>query len=248
MIRRKAQKTVHILTERQRKWESKKILKRLYARWYSLISRALRTGKVLELGGGSGNLKEFFPNVISSDILLAPWLDAALDAHNLPFKEECLDSIVLFDVLHHLSEPIAFFTEADRVLKPNGRIVFMEPYVSWSSFLVYQFLHAEGMVRNVDPFGPMSGCGGKNPFSGNQAVPTLIFEKYLQRFFDNFPRLKLIRKERMDFLIYPLSGGFHNPNFCPTFLWGPLEHVERLLKPLNRYLAFRLFIVIQKSV
>lgn len=202
-----AQTSIDILRERRRIWESKKILKRLYSRLYGLIADTLRTGKVLELGGGSGNLKEFFPNAISSDILFSPRLDAVLDAHDLPFKNESFDSIVLFDVLHHLNEPGTLFTEADRVLKPNGRIIFMEPYVSWSSFLVYQFLHAEGMAWKVDPFNPVKTHGAKDPFSGNQAVPTLIFEKYLQRLIDNFPRLKVIKKERMDFLLYPLSGG-----------------------------------------
>jgi SAM-dependent methyltransferase len=233
--------------ERRRIWQSKEILKRLYSKWYGLIADALRTGNILELGSGSGNLKEFFPNAISSDILFAPWLDAVLDAHGLPFKDESLDSIVLFDVLHHLNEPALLFGEADRVLKQYGRIILMEPYVSWSSFLVYQFLHREGMTWSVDPFNPVNAQGAKDPFSGNQAVSTLIFEKYWRRFIKNFPRLKVIRKERMDFLMYPLSGGFHNPSLCPPLLWNPLEYMERLLKPLNRYLAFRLFLVIEKS-
>lgn len=238
--------SVDILLERRRIWRSKKVLRRLYYRWYEAIADALRPGKTVELGGGSGNLKEFFPDTISSDILFASWLDAVLDAHDLPFKDESLDSIVLFDTLHHLIEPANFFSEAERALRSKGRIVLVEPYVSWASFFIYQFLHAEGMVWQTDPFKKTGPERGKNPFHGNQAIPTLIFEKYRERFVKNFPRLKIIGEERMDSIIYPLSGGFHNPSLCPIFMWRTFEYLERLLSPLNRFLAFRLFVVIEK--
>jgi len=199
------------------------------------------------LGSGSGNLKEFLSDVISSDILYVPWLDAVLDAHKLPFKDESLDSIVLFDVLHHLFKPTNFFSEAERTLRPKGRIVMMEPYISWASFFIYRFLHSEGMVWQTDPF-KMAGSGeDKNPFHGNQAIPTLVFEKYREQFKKIFPRLKIIQEEKMDFFIYPLSGGFHNSTLCPLFLWRSLEFIERFLRPLNRYMAFRLFMVIEKE-
>lgn len=229
----------NMLNERRKIWQSKKILQKIYTRWYGIISGALSPGNILELGGGSGNLKEFFPNVITSDIVFASWLDASLDAHRLPFKNQSLDNIVLFDVLHHLSSPEIFFNEAMRVLKPNGKLIMMEPYVSWSSFLIYRFLHTEGMDWKVNPF-------YGNASSGNQAIPTLIFEKYRKEFLRRFPGLKIIKEEKMDPLLYPLSGGFNKPNLCPLFLWPVIESLEILLHPLNDFLAFRLFIVIEK--
>jgi SAM-dependent methyltransferase len=242
------EKPVDILAERRRIWGSKEILRSLYYKWYKVIADALNSGKTLELGGGSGNLKEFFPDAISSDILFVPWLDAVLDAHDLPFKDRSLDNIVLFDVLHHLLKPTDFFSEAERVLKPGGKIILMEPYISWASFLVYRFLHAEGMVWDIDPLPLGASTGGKDPFSGNQAVPTLIFEKHREEFLQRFSGLKIIREERMDFLLYPLSGGFHNPSLCPSFLYGTLEYLENLLGPLDRFFAFRLFVVIGKTL
>jgi SAM-dependent methyltransferase len=243
----RAQASVDILTERRRIWRSKKILGRLYHTWYGLIADALRPGNTLELGGGSGNLKEFFPDTISSDILFAPWLDAVLDAHVLPFKNESLHNIVLFDVIHHLMEPAHFFSEAERVLTKKGRIIAMEPYISWASFFVYKFLHTEGMVWHINPFKRGYLERKKNPFQGNQAIPTLIFKKYREQFIKNFPRLDIIGEERMDFVIYPLSGGFHNPSLCPLFLYPVLECLEKSLRPLNRFVAFRLFVVIEKN-
>jgi SAM-dependent methyltransferase len=235
-----------VLKERRQIWESKEIIRRLYSKWYRFIKEALRSGITLELGGGSGNLKEFLPEAITSDMVFAPWLDAVMDAHTLPFKEESLDNVVLFDVLHHLATPSAFFHEMERVLRPRGRLVMMEPYVSWLSFPVYRFLHPEGMRWNRDPFHEQS-LEGKNPFEGNQAIPTLIFEKHRTEFFKEFLQLRLVIEERMDFFLYPLSGGFHHRSLCPEWLWKGLESVEHFCRPLKSFIAFRMFIVIEKS-
>jgi len=235
-----------ILDERRRVWGSKEIIRRLYSRWYAVIRGALRPGRTLELGGGSGNLSDFLPEAITSDIVYEPWLDAVMDAHAIPFKEESLDNIVLFDVLHHLAAPAVFFQEVERVLRAKGRAIMMEPYVSWLSFPVYRFLHAEGMEWDTDPFLDQSS-ERKEPFEGNQAVPTLIFQKQKEKFLETCPRLRIIRQETMDLFLYPLSGGFHNPSLCPLFLWGPLEILERVLRPFNRFLAFRLFVVLEKD-
>jgi SAM-dependent methyltransferase len=243
----KKSKAAEILSQRRAIWARKPIIRRLYGKWYGLIKSALKPGRTLELGGGSGNLREFLPEAITSDIVFAPWLDALLDAHALPFGSETLDSIILFDVLHHLKSPVLFFQEVDRVLKRKGRCVMMEPYVSWSSFLVYRFLHAEGLNWHADPFKIPENQSQKDPLRGNQAIPTLIFEKHKKRFVSCFPRLKVVLEERMDSILYPLSGGFHNPSICPPSLWKPLGFIEELLRPLNRCLAFRLFVVLEKK-
>ena len=234
-----------ILSERREIWTSKPIIQKLYSRWYGHIKKSLRPGRTLELGGGSGNLSDFLPEAITSDIVYEPWLDAVMDAHAIPLKEESLDNIVLFDVLHHLAAPVVFFHEVERVLRVEGRAIMMEPYVSWLSFPVYRFLHAEGMKWDADPFRDQTS-ERKGPFAGNQAIPTLIFQKKREKFLEAFPRLKIIHEQAMDVFLYPLSGGFHQPSLCPLFLWGFLERLERLLNPLGSVLAFRLFIVLEK--
>ncbi len=219
----------------------------LYHRWYSIIQGCLKPGITLEVGGGSGNLKANIPEIISSDVLYVKWLDVVLNAHHLPFRDESIDNIVLVDVLHHLEDLLSFFSDAERVLKQNGRILLLEPNVSLQSFLVYRFLHSEGLSWHIDPF-KLRGFGKtKTPFQGNQAIPTLLFGRYKDRFVENFPTLKIIKKQRMDSILYPLSGGFHNPSLCPSFLYNTFEYMEKLLAPLNRFLAFRLFVVLEKT-
>jgi SAM-dependent methyltransferase len=180
-------------------------------------------------------------------VVFAPWLDAVLDAHRLPFRKETVDSIVLFDVLHHLSAPAVFFSEAERILKPEGRIVMMEPYVSCASFLVYKFLHQEGLQGNRNPLIQQAPDRDRDPFLGNQAIPTLIFKRQRKKFVEQYPRLRILREEKTDFLIYPLSGGFHHRSLCPPLLEGFLNRCESILRPLDSCLAFRVFLVLEKT-
>lgn len=241
------QQQFSMLIERKEKWKSKKILKRLYHNWYRIIKNYLRPGSILEIGGGSGNLKEFFPDIISSDVVFLPWIDTVLDAHHLPFQNDTFDNIILFDVLHHLHNPSSFFYETLDVLKHKGRILLMEPYTSCASFFIYRFLHSEDLSLNINPLIKLYlNINQKHNFA-NQAIPSLIFERYRDQFLNFFPQFNIIKKERTDFIIYPLSGGFHHPSLCPLVLYPIFEYLEKLLRPLNRLLAFRLFVVLEKT-
>ena len=107
-----------ILKKHRTAWRKKKVLQRIYADWYKLIIKnTTDQGSTLEIGGGGGNFKEFFPDLISSDYTFCPWLDLTLDAHELPFQANSFGNIVIIDVLHHLARPTIFIKEAQRVLK-----------------------------------------------------------------------------------------------------------------------------------
>lgn len=48
---------------------------------------------------------------------------AILDAQNLPFKDNCLDTVVLFEVIYYLPYPDKFLNECQRILKNNGTLI-----------------------------------------------------------------------------------------------------------------------------
>jgi len=124
-------RTPETLLRHQAVWRSKAVLRALYRAWYEEIASYLRSGPTLEVGGGTGNLKEYAPQVICTDVVRVPWLDAVADAQRLPIATGTLANVVLFDVLHHIENVRLFFDEAVRVLQPGGRIVVMDPYISW---------------------------------------------------------------------------------------------------------------------
>ena len=95
-------------------------------------------GLTIEIGGGIGNLKHRLPQVIATDVQFARWLDCVADAQHLPFASDVIANIVMVDVLHHVEFPMLFFREAERVLRAGGRIVMVEPAITWGSTLFYR--------------------------------------------------------------------------------------------------------------
>ena len=124
-------------------WQRKPVLRQLYRDWYRDIAVWLAPGRTVEVGGGTGNLKEYASGVCCTDVVSLPWLDAVADAQRLPFQTGSLANLVLFDTLHHIENVSLFFDEALRTLKGGGRIIIMDPYISWASWPVYRYLHPE---------------------------------------------------------------------------------------------------------
>lgn len=230
-------------------WKKRYILRYVYQKWYKKIIADLAPGeKTLELGAGSGNFKEYKPDVISSDIDAKPWLDMVFDAHSMPFGNDELENIVMIDVLHHLDNPVKFFEEAYRVLKKGGRVLIIEPYISPVSYPAYKYMHPEPVKFGVDYFSKESISPHKDPWDSNQAIACLLFFRQLDKFNGRFGgRLRIMKRERSDFVIYPLSGGFEKRQVLPDSLIPVFELFERALKPFAFFFAFRCYIVLEKT-
>jgi len=87
---------------------------------------------ILEVGSGTSPLKQFLPNVVTSDVLDLPYLDLVFDCHDIDkldaVKDGSLDVITLTNVLHHLKSPIAFLNRAANKLKSGGKVIATEPF------------------------------------------------------------------------------------------------------------------------
>ena len=237
-----------ILDAQHATWQTKPALRAIYGDYYERIAAACIPGTTLEIGGGSGNFKQQQGNVISSDLVVNPWVDAAADAQSLPFANGSLSNIVAVDVLHHLEFPLRFFTEARRALVPSGRIVLLEPAITPASYAFYRWFHPEPVDTAVDPFSEAPPDPNRAPFDANQALPTLLFRKHRTRFAARFPSLRVVRLEWLSYFAYPLSGGFRPWSLVPTRAVAPLLKLEAALRPiLGSVLAFRLLVVIERT-
>jgi len=150
------------------------------ARSLAIPRKAKSFGTILELGGGSGNFKEYFHShhagqgtLIASDVVATPHCDLVVDAMTLPFADNSLDNIVMMDVLHHIPFPLKFFAEAQRALRPGGRIIMTEPYISPASRLVFKLAHPEPVELSVavfaEPLAPGSAGGSNGVDAGTEA-------------------------------------------------------------------------------
>jgi len=228
-------------------WEQKPILRALYTSWYKEIAAQIVLGNTLELGGGTGNFKAFAPNVVSTDIVPLPWLDTVADAQNLPFDNQSFDNIVMFDVLHHIENVTLFFDEALRVLRPGGRVVMMEPYISFASWPIYHFLHPEPVDFKQNPLDWVEPSPERKPFDANQAFATILFERQYSLFQKKYPQFVKRYHRRLSFFAYPLSGGFDKPSLLPMSVLKQVLALENALSFMSRFLAFRVLMVLEKK-
>src|SRR5215467_15824977 len=89
---------------------------------------------ILEIGSGTSPLKQFLPNVVTSDVLDLDYLDLVFDCHEIDkfnaIRDESLDVITLTNVLHHLKSPVTFLNRAANKLKRGGKLIATEPFFS----------------------------------------------------------------------------------------------------------------------
>ena len=57
-----------------------------------------------------------------------------LDAHQLPFRDNSFDTVILFEAIYYLSEPERFLGECRRVLHPGGVVLICCANKDWSGF------------------------------------------------------------------------------------------------------------------
>jgi SAM-dependent methyltransferase len=244
------QKTLERFHGLRRAWAANAALRLLYERWYGRVRAALpalQAGPWIEIGSGPGFARDFIPEMMLTDLVQADWHERAVSADDLPFEAASIGALVLFDVLHHLPSPAAFFAEAARVLRPGGRVVLCEPYISPVSYPVYRYLHVESADMKADPMAERVSIG-KDPFESNQAIPTLIFRAPSGRIEASFPGLRVVSVERFAGPCYPLSGGFSRAPLLPLGAWRALLAVEDLL-PASAFklLGFRMLAIVERS-
>jgi SAM-dependent methyltransferase len=213
-------------------------LRSLYDHWYNLIANCVpdAAGEVLELGSGGGFLAEVIPGLRTSDVLSVPGVELTIDARELPFGDASLRAIVGTNVLHHVANIERFLAEAQRTLVDGGRLVFIEPWPTPLSKLVYAHLHHEpfDMQRDwsIPDGGPLTAANG--------ALPWIVFQRDRSRFEREFPHLAVTRTRTLMPLSYLLSGGIGRAWSLPAQLF---HAARRLEAPLDQLGLFALIVI-----
>jgi len=233
-------------------WAQKPVLRRLYVeQFYALLLENLAPGTTsVEIGSGPGLLDEIDPSIIRTDILYSKHINCVTDAHHLPFASGSVDNLLGLDVLHHFSQPVLFLREAARVLRPQGRLVMVEPWITPFSQLIYTYLHQETCdlsvqpwVENIEQFAP-----NKKAFDGNAAIPYLLATKGREAVDGAVPELELTTVYRFSSLTYLLSLGFKPASFLPNAAYPLLYSVEKATRPLwQQAAALRALLVWTKT-
>jgi SAM-dependent methyltransferase len=230
-------------------WEKKASIRLLYQDFHRQLLGCCPGGRVLDIGGGTAHIKDFRPDIISTDILSFPGIDVVADAHRLPFPNESFSGVVMLDVLHHLERPIEFLKEASRVLKPGGRLAMIEPAMTTIARRFYDYFHEEPVDMDADPFAPVTLNPDRDPFDANQAIPSLLFATPAarRRVEAVIPSLQARSVKWLSLFAYPLSGGFQNWSLMPAALVrSMLVFEEKVPEVVRKQIAFRMMVVLER--
>ena len=111
-------------------WKSRDNLKQI-----SELLRKKEKPKVLVIGGrilGVG-MKEFIKNntfdVVETDVAFGPRTRLICDSHDIPFGENSFDCIITQAVLEHVIDPFRCVDEMFRILKPDGLVYAVAPFM-----------------------------------------------------------------------------------------------------------------------
>ena len=117
----------------------------------------------------------------------------------------------------------------------------VEPWITPPSWVLYRFFHQEECRLGVDVARPFESLG-KAALDGNAAIPYLA----LARLRDTGLPLHLVRAEPFVGLPYLATFGFKVERPLPAAFQGLARVGEAALRPLARWLATRIFIVLEK--
>lgn len=189
--------------------------------------------KGVELGCGLGVSRLYIKNenLSLTDIIPNPWVDEVVDALNMPYAESSLDYIIALNMIHHVSNPMQFFKECSRVLKPKGILLIHEPNLSLSFRIILRLMAHEGYDFSADIFSPHSSISDpKNPWTANNAVANLLFDDPEK--FEANSSFKLKIKQLCECFIFPLSGGVSYRTFSiplPIIVLKGIDIIDRIL-------------------
>ena len=237
------------INKNQEFWDRKPILRVLYGDFYRLIAQNLSTlpaGKIVELGSGLGNIHEFIPTCIRTDLFPNPWIDQVENAYKLSFADETVSDLILTDVFHHLKYPGTALNELNRVLCKGGRVIMLEPCISLLGAVVYGLLHEEpiAVTKKIAWTAPQDWSPENIDYYAAQGNATRIFVG--KKFKPQLSGWRKIRRILLSAIAYAASGGFSKPQLYPTAALPLIRKFEKVLDVFPTLFATRLLVILEK--
>lgn len=231
----------------------KPLLRYVYRDLYRLAGDHLPGAKgsrtVVEIGSGMGNVREFIPDCITTDLFPNEGIDRVEDAYALGFEDKSVDGFLLLDVFHHLRYPGTALREMERCLRNGGRVVLLEPDMSLLGRLVYGRFHPEplGLGDSIQWHAPgveplSKGGPGYYAAQGN-AKRVFVDGEDLEQ----IAPLRVRQISRIASLSYVASGGFSGPQLYPTSCYGLMRWIDRVAGLFPSLFSTRLLVVLEKT-
>lgn len=227
--------------------EQRPLVKRCYTLWYRYqmedINTVARDGIKVELGSGGSFLKEYCPELITSDI--APGVaDMVIDARKLPFDNHTVKAITMTHCFHHIPNLESFLKEADRVLVPGGVISLIDcAHTPFAKFFFDKF-HPEPYDDTKKSWDVIETTD--KMWSANQALSWMVFFRDRKILKEIVPSFEVETTHLLPWASYILSGGVTRQNLIPRNFTGLIKILDKILSPIDRFFSLHWHIRIRK--
>ncbi|MCP4639472.1 MAG: class I SAM-dependent methyltransferase [bacterium] len=229
-------------------WKDSPVLRRFYSDvWHWGMQELEARSPVVELGGGAGLIREVYPEVITSDILPFAWTNLVCDASALPLASDSVGGMICTGFFHHCVNPGRLFEEVQRVLRPGGRFIILDPWVTPLGRVIYHFGSEEGLDLDEAPFEEEERTNPRPLLEANIARATVIFKRNRATFEARFPRLKIVKIETANLFRHLAAGSCVQKSPFPPWCYPLASLADRLLHPIRSLTGMSARIVLEKS-
>ena len=228
-------------------WEKKPLLRHVYRQFYRLIERNLvrdSGGRTIELGSGIGKIREVIPDCWCTDLFPFPWLDAVENVYDLSFGDGEVSNIIMFDTFEHFRHPGSALAECHRVLRPGGRVLIFEPYISLLGWVVYGIFHDEPVAMK-DPIVWTAPPDFGLEKDGYYTALSNAMRVFHRREFP-LPGWDTRKIIRLSAISYVLCGGYGKPSFYPESLLKAMQSLDAVCDLIPSLAATRMLAVLAK--
>ena len=221
----------------------RRVYERVYAKMLDATEAHVPGAEVrIELGSGGGFLPEIAPSIVASDIRPIAGLDLVFDAQHAPFRDASVDAVLAMHVIHHIPRIRVFFAELERILRPGGALVAVEPYWSPMAKLMYKHMHPEPFDERADRW-EFESTG---PMMSNQAMSYLLLDRDRAMFEREFPALEVIELGAFGGPSYLLTGGIWKQKLLSDRALARMWDFEDSHTAWKRFLALHHLFVLRR--
>ncbi|MDY7577616.1 class I SAM-dependent methyltransferase [Herbaspirillum sp. RTI4] len=255
ILREKNMSTIDVdsharLAAHEKMIQKKKMIAGVFKEFYDICAASNAkyfsgSGKVLEIGSGVGQIKKYYPDVITSEVIESPIVDMVIDATKMDIKDGSLRAVYGLNCFHHISDPRSFFKECERVLHKGGGVVLIDPYYGLLANSFYKkAFPTEFFDKNQKSWSTDSGV----MLDANQALSYVVFVRDRAIFEKEFPGMEIVETRVLNnYIRYVFSGGLNFKQLIPNIFTPILKIVEILMIPLRNVLGLHHVIVIKKK-